>query len=536
MKKFCIWLLAFLLWACSEENDKEPELFSLSVPSLSFSSGGGSKVVGVDTNTDWVILTESLPAWLSVKDVADDYVVLVAEMNDTEEKRSSNVMFSTPSETYSLNVRQNAREQLAFLGKTEWTVSSEEEDYEIPVSRNVSFDMKILDNGEEWLSMSSNSGNHPPLGGIQAEIGNSGTDSLTVHVKENTHQESRKARLVIYNDQYALADTLFVTQEQAAKKYADGTYMRLQQAVKGKVNVVVMGDGFTSADLREGGNYEKAVHEAVEHFFSIEPFTSYRDYFNVYTVVAESPEAGVGEKGRFGSSVDNKFGTMFGEGTEITCKDERVFEYAYRVEELDKEEPMLVILVLNSTKYAGTTYMYSDGNAIALCPMSAEASPNDFEGLVHHEAGGHGFGFLCDEYVYYQTQIPKSRVQEIKEWQLLGYQTNLDFTGNEEEIRWKDFIGLDKYEAVGAYEGGFEYQFGVWRSEANSCMNDNVPYFNVQSRWAIVNRIMELSGLPYTVEDFIRDDPGSVRLQQESRGHFSSTPFRPLGTPVLIRR
>lgn len=75
--------------------------------------------------------------------------------------------------------------------------------------------MKILDNGEEWLSMSSNSGNHPPLGGIQAEIGNSGTDSLTVHVKENTHQESRKARLVIYNDQYALADTLFVTQEQA---------------------------------------------------------------------------------------------------------------------------------------------------------------------------------------------------------------------------------------------------------------------------------------------------------------------------------
>lgn len=73
--------------------------------------------MGVDTNTDWVILTESLPAWLSVKDVADDYVVLVAEMNDTEEKRSSNVMFSTPSETYSLNIRQNAREQLAFLGK-----------------------------------------------------------------------------------------------------------------------------------------------------------------------------------------------------------------------------------------------------------------------------------------------------------------------------------------------------------------------------------------------------------------------------------
>ena len=46
---------------------------------------------------------------------------------------------------------------------------------------------------------------------------------------------------------------------------------------------------------------------------------------------------------------------------------------------------------------------------------------------------------------------------------------------------------------MGVYEGGYEYQYGVWRSEENSCMNNNVPYFNVQSRWAIVNRIMKFS-------------------------------------------
>lgn len=146
--------------------------------------------------------------------------------------------------------------------------------------------------------------------------------------------------------------------------------------------------------------------------------------------------------------------------------------------------------------------------------------------------GGHGFGFLCDEYVYYQQTIPESRKQNIKEWQEYGFQMNLDFTDDTSEVLWKDFMGMDKYKQVGVYEGGYEYQYGVWRSEENSCMNNNVPYFNVQSRWAIVNRIMKLAEKEFTVRDFMKAD--NPVLPDAATRSVAEKAFRPLGEPIWI--
>ena len=56
-----------------------------------------------------------------------------------------------------------------------------------------------------------------------------------------------------------------------------------------------------------------------------------------------------------------------------------------------------------------------------------------------------------------------------------GFQLNLDFTSDLSGILWKDFVGLPDYPEVGAYKGGSQYQYGVWRSEENSCMNNNIP-------------------------------------------------------------
>lgn len=123
---------------------------------------------------------------------------------------------------------------------------------------------------------------------------------------------------------------------------------------------------------------------------------------------------------------------------------------------------------------------------------------------------------------------------EIKEWQKLGYQMNLDFTNDTSAILWKDFIGTDKYEMVGAYEGGFEYQYGVWRPEKNSCMNNNIPYFNAQSRWCITKRIMELSDIQYNIQKFMEDDqipPPIARTKS-----VVSPDSKPLGSLILIRR
>lgn len=410
--------------------------------------------------------------------------------------------------------------RLRFVGDKEFVIDAKAGDLKVVMDCNVDYSLSI---SQEWIAEFSDQG-------LIDEFNFGKGKTLCLKVEENREDEERKAKVIIYNEVYSLSDTLYVTQKEGGIYLFDGGYQQLQRASVDNVNLVVMGDGFTKDDLLLDDRYSEIMKQAADYFFSIEPYKSYRDYFNVYMVAAESEEAGVGEKGGW-KKIKNKFGSVFGSGTEINCNDDLVFEYVRKVKELPEDKPLTVIVVLNSSKYAGTTYLYANGNSIALCPMSGEPSPNDFEGLIHHEAGGHGFGFLCDEYIYYQQTIPESKKQNIKEWQEYGFQMNLDFTDDTSDILWKDFIGIDKYNHVGAYEGGSEYQYGVWRSEENSCMNNNVPYFNVQSRWVIVSRIMKLAEKEFSVQDFIKADKSVL---PDAATRVAEKEFQPLGEPIWV--
>lgn len=413
-------------------------------------------------------------------------------------------------------------EKLQFMGEKEYVVDAVASKLEIVIDCNINYSLSI---SQEWITKVSDQE-------MKDEVNSSERESIYLQIAENGKDEERNAEIVIYNDTYNLSDTLRIIQKRGEIRLSDGEYQQLQQASVGNANLVIIGDGFTSQHLAVNGDYLAIMRQTAEYFFSVEPYTTYRHYFNVYTVIAESKKEGIGESSPF-DELGTKFDIAFGGGTEITCNSDLILEYAHKVKELLQNKPVTVIVVLNSTKYAGTTYLFSDGNSIALCPMSTEESPNDFEGLIHHEAGGHGFGYLCDEYVYYQKEIPDSRIQDLKEWQSLGFQMNLDFTYDLSAILWKDFVGIEKYSTVGAFEGGYEYQYGVWRSEENSCMNNNIPYFNVQSRWSIVDRIMKLSGKDFSIHDFIEQD--KFTYPQGDVVTRATAKFVPLGNPVWFK-
>ena len=518
--KVLLFLAVFV--SCSKEKDEIP-YFELSESSLSFAWNGGSHSLSVHTNTEWQILSE-LPSWIDVQVVSNSKVDITLQENEDFHTRNYNLIFSAADQSFLLKIEQMAKETLLFDGLKEYEVSPEGGNLKVKLIHNVPYVLKYLDDGSDaWIRQVDDG----VLGGFIDSI-------ILFSIDANLSSDERKARIVILNEEYMLSDTLSVLQYGGGMgKYSDMEYVMKQQALDGKANLVVMGDGFLATSLRKDGEYERAIDDAIEHFFSIEPYKTYRDYFNVYMVAAESEEEGVGEKSLFGGgSINNKFGTAYGRGTEIVCNDELIFEYARKVKELPEDKPITVLVVLNSDKYAGTAYLYPDGNSIALCPMSTEEPPNDFEGIVHHEAGGHAFGFLLDEYVYNEEEMPEERKAEIREWQKMGYQMNLDFTDDLDKILWKDFIGIDKYAPVGAYEGGYEYQYGVWRSEENSCMNNNIPYYNVQSRWSIVKRIMDLSEMEFSVQDFIKND--FPEYPADSRALNAWEGFVPLATPVWV--
>ncbi|MDR2774542.1 MAG: hypothetical protein LBC19_07355 [Tannerella sp.] len=365
---------------------------------------------------------------------------------------------------------------------------------------------------------------------------------LNISVSENTDKNSRLATVNISAGGFG--ESITVTQSgYAIKSYSDKEVVKLQSATVGNgVNLVMTGDGYTSKDMvKSSGKYEQDMRAATEHFFSVYPYTEYRDYFNVYMVVAVSNEEGISVEST-NTTVDTKFGTRWegGSSTGIDCNEYVVIEYLDEISELATVDinDITVIMPINANIYAGTCGMYYSGNSvtdfgngfsISMCPVG-----RSFKEVVVHEAGGHGFAKLMDEYVYYQKEtIPDDEKDLYNEYKTrYGWCENIDFYNDILLTSWKDFAGKPKYSMVDIFEGACMYGKGIWRPEYNSCMNNNVLYFNAPSRWAQVRRIKKLAGFSYSLSQFLQEDivpeyPSDVRSGVEDKN------FIPLASPVI---
>ena len=299
--------------------------------------------------------------------------------------------------------------------------------------------------------------------------------------------------------------------EQYDYQYGDGDVITHQTATVGAgVDIVFMGDCFDAKDIAEG-NYLSAMDEAIEHYFAVEPYKTYRNYFNVYVVFGLSPDSGIGDVNTIREA---KFGSAYALGG-IAPDEAACFEYACKAPTVSESDisRTLVVLIENTSDYGGITYMWGDGSAIAVCPMSSDLYPYDFRGIVQHEAGGHGFGKLGDEYIYHNEFIQTCmcsccpHVDEFNANKSRGWYDNLSLSGDMYEVPWSHLIFDPQYSnLVDIYEGGYMHMRGVFRSEPNSCMNNNVPYFSAISRESIVKRIMQYAGDPYSFEEFKAHD------------------------------
>ena len=306
-----------------------------------------------------------------------------------------------------------------------------------------------------------------------------------------------------------------MTVEQYDYAYGDGDIYTHQTAGVGKgVNIVLMGDCFDAKDISEG-KYLKAMQDAYAYFFDIEPYVTYKDYFNVYSVFGMSADSGMGTVNTIREA---RFGSQYTLNEGVSPDFETVFAAACTVDAInDDVAKTLVILVENSYEYSGLCYMWGDGSAVALVPMSNDPAPYDFRGLVHHEAGGHGFGKLADEYIYHNAFIQScnciccGHVDAINTMKRYGFYENISLTGSMQEVPWSHMIYDPQYSnVVDVYEGAYMHTRGVFRSEATSCMNNNIAYYNAISREAMVKRIMKYAGEEYSYEAFKAKDYESL--------------------------
>ncbi len=337
-------------------------------------------------------------------------------------------------------------------------------------------------------------------------------------------------------------------------EYGEDEWITLQKATKGNnggINIVLLGDGFSAKDIASG-KYLKDIKQEVEYFFGIEPYKTYRDYFNVYTAIPLSTESGVGTVNTIRY---NRFNTTFTGGVGLRADYDEVFDYALGAPTVNKSNlnQTLIIMVPNSTDYGGICQMWEDGSTIAFCPQSTYGYPLDTRGVIQHEAGGHGFGKLGDEYIYHNAFIDFcdctccGHVFEFNAAKSLGWYDNLELTGKMHSVGWSHLIFDDRYsDIVDIYEGGYMHNRGVFRSEPNSCMNNDIPYYSTISRESIVKRIKAYAGETYSFEDFVKNDKRDAGIvesrafggngDQRTSGTYQHAPVFHKGSPLKMAK
>lgn len=337
----------------------------------------------------------------------------------------------------------------------------------------------------------------------------------------------RSGEIVFKLDEKDYRCTLDVEQYDA--DYSDGEVMTLNTATKGPgIDIVFIGNGYDAKDIAKG-TFKQNTEDGFKHFFGIEPYSTYKDYFNVYAVVSKSDDSGIGT---VNTVIDTKFGSYFTQNRIKAPAADKCFQWAKRADASMDLSKSLVIMLMNTSTYEGVTMMYGDGSAIACCPVSTDAYPYDFRGIIQHEAGGHGFGKLGDEYIYHNAFIqtcncidgcehPQGDDDTMTSYGMYkskGWYKNLSMTADAKQVPWAHLIYHKKYsDKVDMYEGGYMHTRGVYRSEATSCMNNNIPYYSAISRQAIVERIKAYAGEAFDFDDFVAKDSFEVGTKSLAR-------------------
>lgn len=317
--------------------------------------------------------------------------------------------------------------------------------------------------------------------------------------------------------------------EQYDTDYSDGEVMTLNTATKGPgIDIVFIGNGYDAKDIAKG-TFKQNTEDGFKHFFGIEPYSTYKDYFNVYAVVSKSDDSGIGT---VNTVIDTKFGSYFTQNRIKAPDPDKCFKWAKRADASMDLSKSLVIMLMNTSTYEGVTMMYGDGSAIVCCPVSTDAYPYDFRGIIQHEAGGHGFGKLGDEYIYHNAFIQTCDCKDGCEhprgdddtmtsygiYKSKGWYKNLSMTADAKQVPWAHLIYHKNYsDKVDMYEGGYMHTRGVYRSEATSCMNNNIPYYSAISRQTIVERIKAYAGEAFDFDDFAAKDSFEVGTKSLAR-------------------
>jgi len=383
-----------------------------------------------------------------------------------------------------------------------------------------------------WLEWNSPENTDSPTIFYDIEISADGTnwesfqtDIRTTRCEFSTTNRNRCYWQVVARDDYnglSVSDPGYFEQE--IQGYRDGTVFVYQENtatdVPYPVELIYTGDGYTASELRYEGKFIKDMKKAIEALFSIEPYKTYRNYFKVWVVAAESQESGSTILKQFNSGVrlpamkrNTVFSTVVegGSSTKIQGNTQIVLDYAMKIPGMTREKLGLtsIMVTVNINAYCGTAAFVSSGETIAYSGADVNLGSSTI-----HEGGGHGFGRLLDEYFLDEnmglslSEYWRGSIKLLRKGDPWNYAANLALPEDLSSLHWSHYFTLPKYNSVKLYQGARLFPIGVYRPEEKSVMgqNSSYHYFNAPSREAIVRKIMKMAGGEFSFERFLEKD------------------------------
>ena len=225
-----------------------------------------------------------------------------------------------------------------------------------------------------------------------------------------------------------------------------------------RIDLVMLGDGYTIAELDE---YADHVENVLEAFFVEEPLGAYATYFNVHRVEVISAESGVDEPD-YGIYRDTALDMRYycnGIPRLLCINVSKAGSAAHCAPDADQ-----ALALANSTRYGGAGYPWANlGTLAGNNYYSVEIALHEF---------GHSFANLADEYdyggdLYYTGPEPAEANVSI-------YDANAQMMQQRKWYRWINHPHVD------TFEGAYYHRFDIYRPTWNSKMRSlNRPFQEV---------------------------------------------------------
>ncbi|MDE6341853.1 MAG: IgA Peptidase M64 [Muribaculaceae bacterium] len=278
---------------------------------------------------------------------------------------------------------------------------------------------------------------------------------ITLSLRNNRHEEIAR-----FTHRYRTDDELVASRGGNPDSFV---YLHKGGDPAHAIDVAILAEGYRDCEM---DTFIVRASRIAEEILSYEPFSSFKDRFNIVAVKTPSEESGVSVplKDEWKDTAFESHFSTFYSSRYLTTP--RVWRLHKALEGIPYEH---ILVLVNTSEYGGggiyNSYQIATADNVFTLPVAV------------HEFG-HSFAGLADEY-FYPDEEDDTYPLDIEPWER-NITTLVDFNS-----KWKDLLtpeqpdknntgaASDEHGVVGVFEGGGYKAKGVYRPSVTCRMRDN---------------------------------------------------------------